>query len=418
MSASAPSGGSTQGSAGGPGAPADGGLPLSGVRIIAASQLGAGPYALTLLSDLGAEVIKLEPPGLGDEARNVPPFAGGGDSLYFQSLNRGARGLTLNLREPSGREVLRRLARHCDALYNNLRGGEAARLGLTHAALEDVNPRIVCCSLSGFGQTGPRAREPGYDFLIQAYCGFMSLTGEPGGPPLRSGISIADFSAGILSALALMIGLLRARTSGIGAEIDVSLYDTAISMLNYMAVWSLNRSWQPERTPDSAHQTLVPSQTFRTSDGHIVVMCMKEKFWQRLCEKMGREDLRDDPRFATFAERYPRRSELVSMLAAEFARRTTDEWLGLLRGSVPCAPVYTVEEALADEHTAAREMLVGYEHPEFGWLRQVGTPIKFAGAHPVYRAAARLGADTEAVLRDLGGYSAEEIAALRARGVV
>jgi crotonobetainyl-CoA:carnitine CoA-transferase CaiB-like acyl-CoA transferase len=394
------------------------GLPLSDVRIIAATQLGAGPYALTLLSDLGADVIKLEQPGHGDEARNVPPFAGGGDSLYFQSLNRGARGLTLNLRDPAGREVLRRLVPACDVVFNNLRGGEPERLGLTYRALGDVHPRLVCCSLSGFGQTGPRATEPGYDFLIQAYAGFMSLTGEPDGPPLRSGISIADFSGGILAVLATMIGLWRAQRTGVGAEIDVSLYDTAISMLNYLATWSLNRDWKAARTPDSAHQSLVPSQTFRTADGFIVIMCMKEKFWHRLCERIGRPDLRDDPRFATFAERYPRRAELVAILAAELAGRTTDDWLVLLRGAVPCAPVYSVDEALDDAHTIARDMVVGYEHPELGWLRQVGTPIKIAGVEPVHRPASRLGADTDDVLHELGGYSSQEIAALRARGVV
>lgn len=395
-----------------------GALPLEGTRIIAASQLGAGPYALSLLSDLGAEVIKLEPPGLGDEARNVPPFAGGGDSLYFQSLNRGARGLTLNLRDPAGREVMRRLARSCDAVYNNLRGGEPARLGLTYGALGDANPRLVCCSLSGFGQTGPRAGEPGYDFLLQAYAGFMSLTGDPEGAPMRCGVSVVDFAAGILSVLALVIGLHRAQRTGMGAEIDVSLFDAAISMLNYLAVWTLNRNWEAVRTRDGAHQSLVPSQSFRTADGTIVVMCMKEKFWQRLCERLGRDDLRDDPRYATFADRYARGDELIGLLAEDFSRRTTDELIGLLRGSVPCAPVYTVGEALADEHTVAREMIVGLEHPEFGWLRMVGTPIKMAGVEPIYRPAARLGADTDEILETLGGYSLDEIAQLRTNHVI
>lgn len=393
-------------------------LPLSGVRILAASQLGAGPWALTLLSDLGADVVKLEPPGQGDEARNVPPFAERGDSLYFQSLNRGARGITIDLRRPEGREVLRRLVPACDAVYNNLRGGEPARLGLTFAALGDANPRVVCCSLSGFGQTGPRAGEPGYDFLVQAYAGFMSLTGEPDAPPARCGVSVVDFSAGILSVLALMIGLHRAQRTGVGCDLDVSLYDGALSMLNYLAGWTLNRDWQPQRTRDNAHQTLVPSQSFRTADGFIVVMCMKEKFWRRLCERMGREHLRDDPRFASFADRYANRGALIELLAADFRARTTDEWLTLLRGHVPCGPVYSVEEALADEHAAARDMIIGYEHPDFGWLRQVGTPIKIAGVTPVYRRAPLLGEHTDEVLAALGGFTEGEIAALRARGVV
>ena len=394
------------------------GLPLAGLRILAASQLGAGPWALSLLSDLGAEVIKLESPGVGDEARNVPPFAGGGDSLYFQALNRGARGLTLDLRTPEGRDVLRRLVPACDAVYNNLRGGEPARLGLTFDALGDVNPRVVCCSLSGFGQNGPRSGEPGYDFLVQAYAGYMSLTGEPDGPPTRSGVSIVDFSAGVLSALALMIGLHRARATGVGGDVEVSLFDAAIAMLNYLAAWSLNRDWRAERTRDSAHQSVVPAQCFRTADGHIVVMCMKEKFWLRLCERMERPDLATDPRYATFADRYAHREDLVAVLARDFAERSTAEWLAALRGHVPCAPVYSVDEALADEQTLAREMVVAVDHPEYGRLRQVGTPIKMAGVRPLHRPAARLGADTDDVLTRLGGYSPAEIADLRRRGIV
>ena len=392
-------------------------LPLAGVRILAASQLGAGPWALTLLSDLGADVVKIEPPGRGDEARNVPPFAEADDSIYFQSLNRGARGLTLDLRSDAGRDVLRRLVATTDAVYNNLRGGEPARLGLTWDALRDVNPRVVCCSLSGFGQTGPRANEPGYDFVIQAYAGFMSLTGAPDGPPERCGVSIVDFSAGLLSMLALMIGLHQAQRTGAGCDVDVSLYDTALSMLNYLAGWTLNRDWHPQRTADGAHQTLVPAQTFRTSDGFMVVMCLKEKFWHALCERMERTDLRDDARFATFAERYANRDVLIPLLASDFARRTTGDWLERLRGHVPCGPVYSVEEALADEHAIARDMVTGVDHPAYGWLRQVGTPLKMAGVTPVHRRAPRLGEHTDAILTE-AGYSAGEIARLRAAGVV
>lgn len=393
-------------------------LPLDGLRVLAVSQLGAGPWALTLLSDLGAEVIKLEPPGRGDEARNVPPYAADGDSLYFQSLNRGARGLTLDLRSAAGQAVLHRLVARCDAVYDNLRGGEPARLGLSYASLRDVNPRIVCCSLSGFGQTGPRAHEPGYDFVIQAYAGFMSLTGAPDGPPERCGVSVVDFSSGILSVLALMIGLHRSQRTGVGCEIDVSLYDTALSMLNYLAGWTLNRDWHPQRTANGAHQTLVPAQTFRTADGWLVVMCLKEKFWQALCERMERRDLLADARFATFADRHANRTVLLPLLTAELARRSTADWLERLRGYVPCGPVYSVEEALADEHALARDMVVALDHPVFGLLRQVGTPLKMSGVEPRRGRAPRLGEHTDQILADLGGYDAAEIARLRADGVV
>jgi crotonobetainyl-CoA:carnitine CoA-transferase CaiB-like acyl-CoA transferase len=395
-------------------------LPLAGVRVLAFTQLGAGPWAMTLLSDLGADVVKVEDPSTrGDEARTVPPYADpvAHDGLYYQSLNRGARSLTLNLRAPEARELLHRLTARADAVYNNLRGDLPRKLGLDYAALGPANPRIVCCSLSGFGGTGPRAGDPGYDYLLQAYAGFMSVSGEPDGPPTKCGVSIVDFSGGILSALALMIGLLRARTTGRGCDIDVSLLDTAVSMLNYLAVWTLNRDWKPRRLPEGAHQSLVPSQSFRTRDGWLVIMCMKEKFWQRLVERIALPALADDPRFRTFADRLAHRDEIVAVLRAEFARRSTAEWIERLRGHVPVAPVYTVAEALEDAQVQAREMVIEVEHPVFGRLREVGCPIKIGGVQPRYQAAAALGADTEALLAEVG-VDAAAMRGLRERGVV
>src|SRR2546429_3539813 len=278
--------------------------PLAGVRVLAFTQLGAGPFAMTLLADLGADIVKVEDPSSGgDEARRVPPFndPAAADGLYFQALNRGARSLTLNLRAPEGREVIHRLVARADAVYTNLRGDLPAKLGLDYAALRGVNPRVVCCTLSGFGRTGPRAGEPGYDFILQAYAGFMSVTGEPDGPPTRSGVSVVDFAGGMLSALALMIGLHRARETGTGCDLDVSLFDAALSMLNYLAVWTLNRDWHPARLADGAHQSLVPSQRFPTRDGWIVGMCMKEKFWERLPGAPHPRAPRGDPRFRSLA---------------------------------------------------------------------------------------------------------------------
>src|SRR5262249_31208785 len=243
------------------------------------------------------------------------------------------------LRTAEGQDLLHRLVGRVDAVYNNLRGDLPGKLGLDYAALRAANPRIVCCSLSGFGRTGPRAGDPGYDYLLQAYAGFMSVSGEPDGPPTKCGVSIVDFSGGILSALALMIGLWRARATGVGCDIDVSLLDTAVSMLNYLAVWTLNRDWRPQRLPGGAHQSLVPSQSFRTRDGWTVIMCMKEKFWERLAERTALSPLRDDPRFRTFADRLANRDVLRPILEAEFGRRTTAEWLERLRGHVPIAPV-------------------------------------------------------------------------------
>src|SRR5512139_1554250 len=210
-------------------------LPLHGVRILAFTQLGAGPYGMTVLADLGAQIIKIEDPiSGGDEARNVPPYAEGGDSLYFQAFNRNAQSLTLNLRSAAGREVLHRLVAVSDAVYANCRGDLPAKLRLTYAELRHVNPRIVCCSLSGFGRTGPRAAEPAYDYLLQGLAGYMSLTGEPDGPPTKCGVSVVDYSGGLMSIVGLLVAILRARATGVGGDVDVSLLDTAVSMLNYM----------------------------------------------------------------------------------------------------------------------------------------------------------------------------------------
>ncbi len=394
-------------------------LPLAGTRILAFTQLGAGPYAMTLLGDLGAQVIKIEDPITGgDEARNIPPFADDGDSLYFQSLNRNARSFTLNLRVAAGRDLLHRLVAHADAVYSNPRGDLPAKLGLDYANLQRFNPRIVCCSLTGFGRSGPRHADPAYDYLLQASAGYMGLTGDPDAPPTKAGVSIVDFSGGAMSALGLVVALLRVRDTGVGGDVDVSLLDTAVSMLNYLASWNLTRGTVPRRYADSAHPSLVPSQCFETADGHIVVMCMKEKFWQRLAPLLDLASLADDRRFATIGARFDNRDELIPILKQRFTTRTTAEWLERLRGDVPCAPVNSIAEALRDEQVLHRGMVVEYEHERFGTVRQVGSPLKIDGAEPVYGPASRFGADTEDLLRDLLGLRDEEIAELRAAAAI
>ena len=299
--------------------------PLEGVRILAVSQFGAGPFGTQVLADLGAEIIKIEDPAVGgDSARYVPPYLHEQDSLYFQSFNRGSKSLTLNLQHPAGRAVLHDLVKVSDALFNNVRGDLPARLGLTYETLKSVNPRIVCCSLSGFGANGPRASEPGFDYLIQGYAGYMGVTGEPDGPPGKCGVSVIDFAGGYAGMLGLMVGLFEAQRTGVGRDVDVSLLDTAVSMLSYFAMWTLNRDWQPERIADSGHQTLVPAQNFPTRDGWIVIFCNKDKFWQALAERMELPTLLQDPRFAGFPERLAHKTELVKILKARFAMKTTE----------------------------------------------------------------------------------------------
>jgi crotonobetainyl-CoA:carnitine CoA-transferase CaiB-like acyl-CoA transferase len=392
---------------------------LDGLRVLAVSQFGAGPFGTQLLADLGAEVIKIEDPAVGgDVSRQVGPFVADGDSLYFQSFNRGKKSLTLDLTHAEGRAVLRDLARVSHAVYNNLRGDLPARLGLTYAALADVNPALVCCSLSGFGATGPRAAEPAFDYLIQGYAGWMSVTGEPDGPPGKCGVSVVDFAGGYASIAALMAGLWDAQRTGIGRDIDISLLDTAVSMLSYFAIWALNRDWTPARVADSGHQSLVPAQNFRTRDGWLVVFCNKEKFWRALLEVLDLPDVAADARFATFADRLAHKDALLPRLAPRFAERTTAEWLARLRGRVPCAPVNTVAEALADEQVRAREMVVEVKHPRLGVLREVASPVKTTGAAAPPRPAPALGEHTDTILRDLLGYAPARIAALRASGAL
>jgi crotonobetainyl-CoA:carnitine CoA-transferase CaiB-like acyl-CoA transferase len=392
---------------------------LAGLRVVAVTQFGAGPFGTQLLADLGAEVIKIEDPAVGgDVSRQVGPYATDGDSLYFQSFNRGTKSLTLDLKHADGQAVLHDLVRVSHAVYNNLRGDLPAKLGLTYPALRAVNPAVVCCSLSGFGATGPRAAEPAFDYLIQGYAGWMSVTGEPDGPPGKCGVSVVDFAGGYASMAALLAGLWDAQRTGIGRDIDISLLDTAVSMLSYFAIWSLNRDWQAERVADSGHQSLVPAQNFPTRDGWIVVFCNKEKFWHALVDALGLPEVAVDPRFATFRDRLAHKEVLLPLLRMRFAERTTEEWLRRLRGRVPCAPVNTLAQALADEQVRARDMILEVEHPRFGRLREVASPVRTDGVVASPAPAPRLGEHTDEILAALLGYDPARIAALRAAGAL
>lgn len=390
-------------------------LLLQGVRVLALSQFGAGPFATLNLADLGAEVIKIEDPSTGGEvSRYVPPYCIEGDSLYFQSWNRNKLSVTLDLRKAEGITVFHDLVKASDVVFNNLRGDQPARLGLCYRCLRDYNPRIVCCSLNGFGSDGTRSKEPGYDYLVQAMAGYMSVTGDPGGPPASCGISLIDHAAGFAAAMAMVSALYSVEKKGVGRDVEVSLFDTAYSMLTYLAAWNLNRAFEPKRYPGSSHQTLVPVQTFRTSDGYITVFCGKEKFWKLLCAAFDDSELADDPRFATFADRFRNREAVVERVQEHLSRRTTDEWLSLLSGRVPCAPVRTIGDALADPEAKARGDIVEVQHPFFGKMREVNTPVRFPGeALREHIRAPSLGEHTDTVLKKYLRYSDEQIEQLR-----
>ncbi|MGA9868034.1 MAG: CoA transferase [Acetobacteraceae bacterium] len=383
--------------------------PLHGVRIIAVEQYGAGPYGSMQLADLGAEVIKIEnPTDGGDMARRVGPFfVGDNDSLFFQSFNRNKRGVTLDLKHPKARGVLHALAARADGMLDNLRGDLPDKLGLTYAALASVNPRIVCAHLSAYGRTGSRAAWPGYDYLMQAEAGYLSLTGEPDGPPSRFGLSMVDLMTGLFAAFAMVSGVLSARASGVGRDLDVSLFDAALQNLNYLATWYLNAGHEQGREPRSGHPSLVPSQLYRTRDGFILLMCNKEKFWPILCDRLGRPEWGDDPRFRTFADRLANRSLITQLLDGALSARTTAEWLAHFAGEVPAAPVNDIRTALENSFVAERGNIRDYTG-----VRMVGTPIDTGGDALPHQAAPSLGADTDAVLRE-AGFSDAEIGGLR-----
>ena len=396
-------------------------LPLTDVRILTASSFGAGPWATMQLAELGAEVIKIEHPAGGDAARSVPPLTDGveNDSVYFQSMNRNKRSITLNLRSPGGQEILHGLVRVSHAVYNNLRGDQPRKLGLDYQALGAVNPQIVCTSCSAFGTQSSHAAEPGYDYLIQAMTGYMALTGEPDAPPTRCAVSVIDFASGLISIVGLVAAVHRARATGQGGDVETSLYAGALSMLNYLAAWNLNLGFVPDKLSNAAHQTAVPAQNFPTRDSCILIMCMKDSFFPPLCDALGLPDVPADPRFCDMQSRLRHRDELITLLSDALRTRTTDEWIERLRGRVPCAPVYELEQALA--HPALEELglLWEVEHPKLGALREIGSPLRLSDTEPSPRSPApALGADTDAVLSEFLGLSAREIAQLRERGDV
>ncbi len=403
-------------------------LPLSGFRVISAEQYGAGPYGTMFLAQMGAEVIKIEPPGTvgedgrrrggGDTARHVGPhFLREDESVYFNAFNLNKRSLTLDLRTMEGQEVLRRLAAKSDVVANNMRGDLPARLGLDYASLKDTNPALVCAHLSAYGRDNDRAKWPGYDYLMQAEAGYCQMTGEPGGDPQRMGLSMVDFITGTIFCVGLLGALVDAQRTGKGCDVDTDLLSAAIHQTSYPALWYMNNHDETQRTPRSAHPTATPSQMFRAADGWMFVMCQLPKFWDIMVTRMGRDDLKNDSRFATNADRLAHRDELTALLDGEFSQKPMAHWQGLLAGVVPVAPVYELGAALDNPWLETIGMRDVVAHPDKPDLQILASPLKFDGHRPPNRAAPLLGADSDAILSDLG-YDYQAIAAMRAGGIV
>jgi crotonobetainyl-CoA:carnitine CoA-transferase CaiB-like acyl-CoA transferase len=393
--------------------------PLADLRVLSLEQFGAGPLATMQLADLGADVIKIEDPTVGgDVGRAVPPYQEKGSSLFFESFNRNKRSIALDLRHEAGRAVFEDLARESDAVFSNLRGDGPAKLGLRYDDLKRVNERIVCVSLSGFGTTGPRAAEGAYDATVQGLAGWMAVTGGPSEPPTKSGLSLVDFSAGYLATVAILGGVWQARRDGVGCDADLSLFETALGLLTYMATWSASRGWEPRRMQNSSHQTLVPFQGFEAADGWLVVACPKETLWRSLCDVLGETALADDERFAGLEARDANRDVLLPRLEAAFARQPVAEWIEQLTArGVPCAPVNGVAEALGDPQALAREAVVAYDHPVLGDVRTVATPLRFSTSESPLERGPFLGEHTTAILADVCGYSEHQIEELARKGV-
>lgn len=373
--------------------------PLHDIRVIAVEQYAAGPFATQQLRSLGADVIKVEDPHTGgDVGRWVPPDGVDGDSLFFQTFNHGKRSIALDLKSTAGRSIFQDIVAKSDAVVYNLRGDVPARLGLRYSDIARFNPRIVSVSLSAYGQTGPRKAEPGYDYLIQGLSGWMDLTGEPGGAPTKSGLSLVDFASGYAAALAVVSGVHSARISGQGRDWDLSLLDVGISLLTYVATWQLTLGRETEPTRLSAHPTLVPFQDFQTTDGWIVIACAKQVFWERFKTALGMSELEDSD-FSTFDGRLKNRERLLGILEPALAAAPTQAWLDLLgEAKVPCGPANNVEAALNEPQVHARELLQQFSHPKFGTVRTVRAATLPDPLPMVTRAAPRLGENTEDVL--------------------
>ena len=394
-------------------------LPLKGIRVLDLSRVLAGPFCSMTLSDLGAEVIKVEIPGRGDDTRAYPPFVNG-ESSYFMSINRGKKSVTLNLKTEEAREALHRIAEKCDVFLENYRPGVTARLGVDYETLKEVNPHLVYCSISSFGQTGPYAQWPGYDLIIQGMGGLMGVTGEPGAAPVRIGVAITDLGAGMWAVIAILSALRAREKTGKGQYLDVSMIDGSVSWMTYMAGYYF-ATGQVAPKMGSAHPSIVPYQAFEAGDGKgILVAAGNDRLFGMLCDVLGLGGLSGDPLYVKNEDRVENRWTLIPLLQEEFRKRPRNEWLEAFRAiGFPSAPVYSMDEIFADEQVLHRGMLMEMDHPKAGRIKQIGPVLKFSGTpFEVGLPPPELGAHTDEVLEEIAGYSPNEVEGLRERGAI
>ena len=392
--------------------------PLTGLTIVDLTRVLSGPYCTMLLADMGARVIKVEQPGRGDDTRAWgPPFVGK-ETAYFLSINRNKESLTLDFKNSEGRRILRQLIGNADVVVENFRPGAMARLGLDYATLARQHPRLVLCSISGFGQDGPRRDQPGYDAVIQAEGGLMSVTGDADGRPFRVGLAVTDMVAGLLAAQGIVLALYARERSGKGQLVDISMLDGVISLLSYHASIYLTTGAESKRV-GNRHATIAPYDTFSAADGELFLAVGNDDQFQRFCAAAGQQHLLADDRFATNPSRVRNEGALKRLLEPVLRARTRDEWIReLTAAGVPCGAVRSVPEALSDPQVSARHMIEAVEHAVLGPMKVLGTPIKLSDTSASVRTAPpTLGQHTDAVLRELG-LSTDDIEGLRARGTV
>jgi crotonobetainyl-CoA:carnitine CoA-transferase CaiB-like acyl-CoA transferase len=391
--------------------------PLAGIRVLDFTRVLAGPAASLALADLGAEVIKIEPPGSGDETRDFPPIRDG-ESHYFLSVNRGKKSIVIDLKSEAGVQLAKDLAGQCDVVVENYRPGVMDRLGLGYAALSAINPKLIYCAISGYGQTGPLKDRPSFDIVLQAMSGALSVNGEPGQQPTKLGIPLGDLVGGINGPIAILAALHERNTTGRGRYIDISLMDGLIGMLGYIAqlAWFTGEDPKPQ---GSQHPNLVPYGAFPAKDGSIIIACLTNSFWGRICDALGCPERTADPRYDAIQKRRDAREEVNAIVSAFTCDKTVAELVALFtEHQVPHAPILGVSEALAQPQTVAREMVVEVEHPVLGPIPIVNRPIKFDEKQPKPAAPPVLGQHTDEILAQVLGLSAEEIARLRASNAV
>jgi crotonobetainyl-CoA:carnitine CoA-transferase CaiB-like acyl-CoA transferase len=392
-------------------------LPLAGVRVLDVSQVMAGPFASMLLGDMGADVIKIEPPGGGDQSRGAMGFRlKGTDSLGFINMNRNKRSVALNLKSDAGRRVFYKLVESADILVENYRPGAVRKLGIDFATLKAINPRLVYASISGFGQTGPWRQRPGFDLIAQAMSGIMSVTGDPQGPPAKAGVPVADIGCALFAVYGILSAYIACQRGGQGQHVDASLFEAGIAF----SIWDISEFWGTGKVPTklgTANRMSAPYQAVRASDGYFVIGANNNRLWRSLCELIGRDDLASDPRFTDIADRLANRATLIEELQKVFVTRPIGEWVErMLAVGIPASPILDYAQALDNEHSRERHVVMEIDHPVEGKVRTIGFPVKLSATPQQVRLAPPLlGANTEAILEELG-IDAEARAKLGADG--